>query len=174
MKHIRLDLTKYLISEVRQSHKERVGTLRGYYPACKASDWTLARAGQRVQIIKGWVDRDGQTHQAIYDIAGGDNGASVDPRTCAVSGPGHSQLCATWRDPGFDPDQSAVYYVRVLENPSCRWTQQQCIAAVPAINCAGTVPDEYAACCDPEIPKKIQERSWASPIWYNVPPPSGC
>tara|TARA_B100000676_G_scaffold96781_1_gene96694 strand:+ start:1885 stop:3366 length:1482 start_codon:yes stop_codon:yes gene_type:complete len=47
-----MDLTKYLISEVRQSHKERVGTLRGYYPACKASDWTLARAGQRVQIIK--------------------------------------------------------------------------------------------------------------------------
>ncbi|MEC8908618.1 MAG: malate dehydrogenase (quinone), partial [Pseudomonadota bacterium] len=47
-----MDLTKYLISEVRQSHKERVGTLRGYYPACKAGDWTLARAGQRVQIIK--------------------------------------------------------------------------------------------------------------------------
>ncbi len=47
-----MDLTKYLISEVRQSHKERVSTLRDYFPDCKADDWTLARAGQRVQIIK--------------------------------------------------------------------------------------------------------------------------
>ena len=47
-----MDLTRYLISEVRQSHKERVATLRDYFPACKDSDWTLARAGQRVQIIK--------------------------------------------------------------------------------------------------------------------------
>jgi len=47
-----MDLTKYLISEVRQSHKERVATLRDYFPDCQAEDWTLARAGQRVQIIK--------------------------------------------------------------------------------------------------------------------------
>ncbi|MEK9713422.1 MAG: malate dehydrogenase (quinone), partial [Thalassolituus sp.] len=47
-----MDLTKYLISEVRQSHKERVATLRDYFPGCKNEDWTLARAGQRVQIIK--------------------------------------------------------------------------------------------------------------------------
>lgn len=47
-----MDLTKYLISEVMQSHEDRVATLRGYFPDCKASDWTLAHAGQRVQVIK--------------------------------------------------------------------------------------------------------------------------
>ncbi len=47
-----MDLTKYLISEVMQSHDERVETLRGYFPEAKSSDWTLAHAGQRVQVIK--------------------------------------------------------------------------------------------------------------------------
>ncbi|MAS24452.1 MAG: malate dehydrogenase (quinone) [Oceanospirillaceae bacterium] len=47
-----MDLTKYLISEVMQSHSDRVETLRGYFPECKDSDWTLAEAGQRVQVIK--------------------------------------------------------------------------------------------------------------------------
>jgi malate dehydrogenase (quinone) len=47
-----MDLTKYLISEVRQSHSDRVASLRDYFPECKDSDWTLADAGQRVQIIK--------------------------------------------------------------------------------------------------------------------------
>lgn len=47
-----MDLTKYLINEVRQSHSERVASLRDYFPSCKDEDWTLAKAGQRVQIIK--------------------------------------------------------------------------------------------------------------------------
>lgn len=47
-----MDLTKYLINEVRQSHSERVASLRDYFPSCKDEDWTLAAAGQRVQIIK--------------------------------------------------------------------------------------------------------------------------
>ena len=47
-----MDLTKYLINEVRQSHTERVASLRDYFPSCKDEDWTLAAAGQRVQIIK--------------------------------------------------------------------------------------------------------------------------
>ncbi len=47
-----MDLTKYLISEVMQSHEDRVATLRGYFPSCKDEDWTLAEAGQRVQVIK--------------------------------------------------------------------------------------------------------------------------
>ena len=47
-----MDLTKYLISEVMQSHEDRVATLRGYFPNCKDEDWTLAEAGQRVQVIK--------------------------------------------------------------------------------------------------------------------------
>jgi hypothetical protein len=129
---------------------------------------------QRIQIIKGWTDSEGVKHEAIHEVAGNpNNGASVDTSDCAVIGTGEDDLCALWQDTGFDPDQNAFYYARVVENPSCRWTQHQCIAADPAINCAGTVPEEYAACCDPEIPKTVQERSWTSPIWYNEPPPPG-
>ncbi len=47
-----MDLTRYLVGEVMQSHSDRVQTLRGYFPTCKDTDWTLAEAGQRVQIIK--------------------------------------------------------------------------------------------------------------------------
>ncbi|MFT4614852.1 MAG: hypothetical protein ACI9NT_002003, partial [Bacteroidia bacterium] len=114
---------------------------------------------QRIQIIKGWVDRDGRTHQAVYDVAGGDNGASVDPNTCSVSGQGHAQLCASWRDPDFDPAMSAVYYARVLENPSCRWSHHDCLS----------LPENERpqSCYDPELPWKIQERAWTSPIWYS-------
>jgi hypothetical protein len=117
---------------------------------------------QRIQVIKGWVDEQGRTHQAVYDIAGDpDNGASVDVRSCAVSGPGFSQLCAAWRDPNFDPAVAAVYYTRVLENPSCRWSQHDCLA----------LPEDQrpASCSDPELPWQIQERAWTSPIWYQPP-----
>lgn len=114
---------------------------------------------QRIQIVKGWLDEQGQTQQAVYDIAGNpDNGASVDTDTCTVSGTGFSQLCATWRDPDFNPESSAVYYARTLENPSCRWSQHDCIS-LPA-------NDRPASCSDPELPRTIQERAWTSPIWY--------
>jgi len=114
---------------------------------------------QRIQVIKSWVDKDGATHQAVHDIAGEpNNGAGVDPDTCAVHGGGFNQLCATWRDPDFDPDVSAVYYARVLENPSCRWSRHDCIR-LPE----GQRP---ASCSDPALPWQIQERAWTSPIWY--------
>jgi hypothetical protein len=112
----------------------------------------------RAQIIKGWVGDDGQFHQEIHDVAGGANDADVDLETCAPRGRGHDALCSVWTDPSFDPDRSAVYYVRVLENPSCRWNQRQCVAAN-----ADTRP---AACDDPDVPRVIQERLWTSPIWY--------
>jgi hypothetical protein len=117
---------------------------------------------QRIQIIKGWVDDDGRTHQAVFDIAGAPAGdASVDPLTCEVSGSGFSQLCASWQDPEFDPNTAAVYYVRVLENPSCRWSHHDCLA----------LPKEQRppSCSDPELPWQIQERAWTSPIWYQPP-----
>jgi hypothetical protein len=114
---------------------------------------------QRIQIIKGWIDERGNTHQAVYNVAGEpENGASVDPETCLVSGEGFSQLCATWRDPNFNPASAAVYYARTLENPSCRWSQHDCIS----------LPENErpASCNDPELPWSIQERAWTSPIWY--------
>lgn len=114
---------------------------------------------QRIQIIKVWLDGDGATHQAIFNVAGDpDNGAGVDPQSCQTHGTGFRQLCANWRDPGFDPQESAVYYARVLENPSCRWSRHDCLR-LPAA-------ERPPSCTDPELPWQIQERAWTSPIWY--------
>ena len=122
---------------------------------------------QRVQIVKGWVDATGAAQEKVFDVAGdANNGASVDLATCTPTGTGADSLCTTWRDPEFDPDQRAFYYVRALENPTCRWSTHVCNAN--AIDCSnpGSVPPEFALCCDARIPKTIQERSWSSPIWY--------
>ncbi|MCH2171907.1 DUF3604 domain-containing protein [Myxococcota bacterium] len=120
---------------------------------------------QRIQIIKGWIE-EGEHREAIYDVAGGDNGASVDLMTCEPRGKGASSLCSVWTDPDFDPSRNVFYYARVLENPSCRWSQYTCNAA--GVNC-GTpeaVPEGLAACCSEEHKGSIQERAWTSPIWY--------
>ncbi len=117
---------------------------------------------QRIQIIKGWIDGEGRTQQAVYDVTGLNKGdATVDPLTCQVSGQGFAQLCASWQDPDFDPAMSAVYYARVLENPSCRWSHYDCL----------TLPQDQRppSCSDPELPWQIQERAWTSPIWYQPP-----
>jgi Protein of unknown function (DUF3604) len=117
---------------------------------------------QRIQIIKGWIDADGRTHQAVFDIAGAPPGeASVDPDTCSVTGRGFSQLCGTWQDPEFDPQLSAVYYARILENPSCRWSHYDCLTLAES--------ERPASCNDPDLPWQIQERAWTSPIWYRPP-----
>ena len=124
---------------------------------------------QRIQIVKGWVD-DESSRERVYEVAGdADSGADVDLATCGPRGPGFDQLCGVWRDPDFDPTTPAFYYMRVIENPSCRWNRWVCLRA--GVDCtAGDVPDELAACCDESIPKTIQERAWTSPIWYNPPP----
>ena len=144
---------------------------------------------QRVQVIKGWLDAKGKTHEQVFDVAGSaDNGASVDPQSCAPTGTGHPSLCTVWADPQYDPSQRAFYYVRVLENPSCRWSTLQCQAAGVnpfASNCAeqaetqnevlkeqGAMGDVYSRCClnpeeQPFYSPIIQERAWTSPIWLN-------
>ena len=120
---------------------------------------------QRLQIIKGWVEN-GATHEAVIDIACSDegtvdpstqrcpdNGATVDPGTCSVSADkGAAELKAVWQDPDFDPTQRAFYYVRVLENPKCRWSTWDAIRA-------GVAPR-------PDMQATIQDRAWSSPIWY--------
>ena len=122
---------------------------------------TASRPGtplQRVQVIKGWIE-DGTPHQQVYDVAGDpNNGASVDPLTCEPHGGGFDSLCTVWTDPAFNPEQPAFYYVRVVENPTCRWSTSVCNSLA-----AGQQPD---ACDDPSVPKTIQERAWSSPIWY--------
>ncbi|NQZ98628.1 MAG: DUF3604 domain-containing protein [Myxococcales bacterium] len=112
---------------------------------------------QRIQVVKGWADDEGLFHQAVYDVGGTpDNGADVDLDTCEPRGAGHDALCSVWRDPDFEPDRRSVYYARIVENPSCRSNQWQCLTA-----------GEGAPSCNvPGAPKTAQERAWTSPIWY--------
>ncbi len=123
---------------------------------------------QRIQIIKGWVEG-GQTHERVYDVSGdAQSTADVDPATCAPRGKGYGELCDVWRDPDFDPDVSAFYYARVVENPSCRWSSWVCQRA--RVDCeSGDIPEGLDSCCDDSVPKTIQERAWTSPIWYSPP-----
>lgn len=136
---------------------------------------TLSAPGtplQRMQIIKGWVDAAGAKHQRVYDVGGNAaNDASVDLLSCKRSGDGYKHLCRVWTDPDFKNDQQAYYYARIIENPSCRWSQRVCIAN--KVNCSnpGTIPDGLERCCSEEHKPVVQERAWTSPIWYS--PASG-
>jgi len=123
---------------------------------------------ERIQIVKAWVDNSGEAQEEVIDVAGGDRPASVDINTCATSGEGHASLCTVWTDPEFDSAQHALYYARVLENPVCRWSTMACNESGVDCGSPETVPEEFAACCNPTIEAKrtIQERAWSSPIWY--------
>lgn len=122
---------------------------------------------QKVQIIKGWVDDQGQTRERVFDVAGDSlSAADVDLSTCEPRGAGHARLCAVWEDPEFDPAQAAFYYSRVVENPSCRWSQRQCVAAGVVCSDPATVTRGHEGCCAPEHRPVIQERAWTSPVWY--------
>jgi hypothetical protein len=133
---------------------------------------TATRPGtdlQRIQIVKLWLE-DGEPRERVLDVAGNPaGGADVDLASCEPRGSGHAALCSVWTDPAFDPDASSLYYARVLENPTCRWSTWICNEHGVDCSSPGSVPDELAACCDPSIPKSIQERAWTSPIWYTSP-----
>ena len=126
---------------------------------------------QRVQIIKGWIE-DGQPREEVFDVAGHDTGAGVDPATCEPHGDGFDDLCTVWRDPAFNAAQPAFYYVRVLQNPTCRWSAYACNARHVDCGDPENVPEILAPCCDPTYPRTIQDRAWTAPIWY-VPPEAG-
>ena len=122
---------------------------------------------QRLQVIKGWIDANGEAQQQVYDIAGDpNNGASVDLSNCEEQGDGFASLCQVWSDPDFDAEQSAWYYARAVENPSCRWSQRICLNA--GVDCSepDSVPEAFSACCSAEHRPVIQERAWGSPVWY--------
>ena len=119
---------------------------------------------QRLQIIKGWVEG-GEAQERVIDVAcsGGiavdpatnrcpDNGAKVNLSDCSISSNiGEPELMAKWRDPQFDASQNAFYYVRAMENPTCRWSTWDAIRA-------GVEPR-------PDMASTLQERVWSSPIW---------
>ena len=120
---------------------------------------------QKVQIVKGWLEN-GEHREQVFEVAGGDNGASVDLATCESIGTGASGLCNVWTDPNFDADSPAFYYARVFENPSCRWSQYTCNVAGVDCSDPASVPEGLAACCEESHQGSIQERAWTSPIWY--------
>jgi hypothetical protein len=122
---------------------------------------------QRIQIVKGWLDANGDTREQVFDVAGDpQNGADVDLATCEPEGPGFELLCSVWEDRSFVPDQRAFYYARVLENPTCRWSTRLCNELQVDCSDPASVPSEYTTCCDGSVPTTIQERAWTSPIWY--------
>ncbi len=120
----------------------------------------------RVQIIKGWVDTDGEMHERVYDVAVsggrkiGEDGRSresvgntVDIQTATYTNAiGAPVLMGYWVDPDFDPAERAFYYVRVIEIPTPRWT------AYDAVRFGVEMPSE--------IQMIIQDRAYTSPIWY--------
>ncbi len=114
---------------------------------------------QQIQIIKGWIDSDGNEREKVFVVAGDpDNGAGVDMDTCQPIGEGSEQLSTVWTDPEFDPNLPAFYYMRVVENPSCRWIQYDCNEFSD-----GNMPE---TCSNSVIRKTVQERAITSPIWY--------
>ncbi|MEA3413658.1 MAG: DUF3604 domain-containing protein [Pseudomonadota bacterium] len=121
----------------------------------------------RLQIVKGWSHPvNGYPQEKIYDVAWSDDrrpdpgtgklppvGNTVDIRTAKYTNDiGDSQLSAVWTDPDFDPGTKAVYYVRVLEIPTPRWSTYDAVKL-------GVEPPSG-------VPATIQERAWSSPIWY--------
>jgi hypothetical protein len=118
---------------------------------------------ERLQIVKLWRDGSGP-RQRVYDVAGSRLDAAVDAATCRSRTEAPRHLCTVWHDPDFDPQRSAVYYARVLEQPSCRWTAWACLGA--GVDCAAGAPAGMEACCDPGVPRTIRERAVTSPIWY--------
>ena len=120
----------------------------------------------RIQIVKGWVDGRGERHEKVYDVAwSGDRSPGADGKLPAVGNTvdvenatwtnsiGSPELITAWTDPDFDPKLRAVYYARVLEIPTPRWT------AYEAKRFGIDMPS-------PNVPMTTQERAYTSPIWY--------
>jgi hypothetical protein len=122
---------------------------------------------ERLQIVKGWLDSAGRPRERVLDVAGGDTDARVDPATCETRGSGHARLCAVWRDDDYAAGQRAFYYARVLESPTCRWSQRVCVAR--RVDCARpeTLAEGLEGCCAPDHRPTLQERAWTSPIWIS-------
>ena len=119
----------------------------------------------RVQVIKGWLDAEGKTQEQVYDVAwSGDRSVGADGKLPPVGNTvdvaqatytnaiGAPILSAFWQDPDFSADQSAFYYVRVIEIPTPRWTTYD--AKV------------FGVALPTDVPSSIQDRAYTSPIWY--------
>jgi hypothetical protein len=120
----------------------------------------------RIQIIKGWLDKSGNLQEKIYDVAVSDGrkigadgrcktavGNTVDIANATWTNTiGDPELITVWKDPDFDPSLKAFYYARVIEIPTPRWTAYDA--------------KRYGLKMSPEVPMTTQERAYTSPIWY--------
>jgi hypothetical protein len=119
----------------------------------------------RIQIVKGWLDKDGKTHERVYDVVwSGDRKPGADGKIPPVGNTvdvqkatwtntiGSPELSTTWTDPEFDAKQPAFYYARVIEIPTPRWTAYEA--------------QRYGIQMPAEVPMTTQERAYTSPIWY--------
>jgi hypothetical protein len=119
----------------------------------------------RYQIVKGWMDKDGKLNEKVYDVAwSGDRKPGADGKLPPVGNTvdvasatwantiGDPELIAVWTDPDFDPAQRAVYYGRVIEIPTPRWTAYD--------------QKRFGVTMSPDVPMTVQERAYTSPIWY--------
>lgn len=120
----------------------------------------------RIQVVKGWIDEEGNSHEKIYNaVWSGDRSLNEDgslpqvgntvniPEATYTNTIGSAELKTLWIDPDFNPKQSAFYYIRVLEIPTPRWSTYDA-------KVLGIEPPK-------DFPATIQERAWTSPIWYN-------
>ena len=122
---------------------------------------------QKIQVIKGWISA-GQRHEKVVDVACAGsapvnpdtgkcegNGATVDLTDCSWSeASGAAELRALWHDPDYSPGEDAFYYVRAIENPTCRWTTYDSLRL-------GQAPPETH-------PATVTEMAWSSPIWVQA------
>lgn len=122
----------------------------------------------RVQVVKGWLDKSGKLHERVYDVAVSDDrtidadgrcktpvGNTVDLKTATWSNSiGETQFATVWKDPDFDKNESAFYYVRVLEIPTPRWVLYD------KVRLGAVIPKEAELVG--------QERAYSSPIWYSA------
>ena len=119
----------------------------------------------RIQVVKGWLDANGDMHEKVYDVAVSDGrdivdgkaisgvGSTVDLDTASYSNTiGDAQLLAGWSDPDFDPTVRSFYYARVIEIPTPRWTAFDEL--------------RFGITMAPEVTRILQERAYTSPIWY--------
>jgi len=107
-----------------------------------------------IEVIKGWIDADGNTHQEVIPLSSPAD-ASVNTSSCERIGEGLDRLCRVWTDP--TPVENGFYYARVLEVPTCRWSQRECLGFP-----SGERP---SGCTDSHIEQVVQQRAWSSPIW---------
>jgi len=119
----------------------------------------------RIQIVKGWLDDEGETQEMVYDVVwGGDRQPDADGKLPPVGNTvdvanatwtntiGAAEMITVWEDPDFDPNQKAFYYARVIEIPTPRWTAYEA--------------KRFNINLPAEVPMTTQERAYTSPIWY--------